>query len=445
MGIDDLKRARGAQRSGGSRTRPLTAAILTVVEVNKEEGRLTVLPAPNTAQALGGEPGQPVDFTIRDDPKTARQPNLNDLLGAEGRAMQASMEVVPGSAFRAEGLQLNEDGLSARWVNLVAGPNAPEVELLSGWVRTAHFKDKEGKTRNTLSVVNADAATAVASAEDTRQAVEAAMAAEGLGRGFAYIRASGEGGTVHSTARQRWLAEEERRETPVEAAQRTVGEDNVQAMLNDGDVTVEVIPARTLPIGGYSKEEINEAVAEQTASGKAVSGHKGFPVAEIHPNDRTPDQGGGEGQPSPATVGFVNAIAGGRGRHIPPAAVATQAGATAFITQNRVMFGHAPGQVAVQTRTGDEGNTYHVATGAALHRRSGLPLDAIPTAACPDAQERARALSSQAAKEREELLSATPAAAGLDAGLADASDLTDEADLDAEEHGSPASADDFAP
>ncbi len=438
MGFTELKTAR-RQASRTRRPASLASAVLRVDSVDPQAGKLTVTPAAGSASALGMQIGKAYALAIRDNPKAARQPNLNDLLGLPGGSSSASMKVEAGTTLIGDNVQLIDDRLSASWVSLASGPQSDRnfggpATVLDGHILTRAITI-DGATRFRSEIMHPDEAIQV---EGDRPALAAALTAalnrSGPGRAAAVVRVSdrnsgenmndfvrrrrhGDALEETSAAVERYLEE---RRTPVDA-------------LKDMEVAVEVIPASVILIGSTQQDQLKEALSSQDGREGTLRGARKFDLAEVHPDQRVYEpRSDSDEEPSDRQKQYIDAIAHERNRAVPAVARENRAAASAWIDQNRLLLGWAPGQIVVREGIQrDGGDPYDVAVACALSRRTGVQLPAIATPAAPKAPEYMREAASQQNSDRAALLaSPLPADPAPDAAAGDLTAALRDSDYD---------------
>ena len=419
MGLDSIRKARDAGRRK-ARAPQVASALLRVETVDAEAKIITVKLPANTASQLNANADQTVELAIRPNAKyEARQPTMDRLFGIGGGT---SMEVAPGSVIIADNVTVADGKASCSWVALGSGPKAeaagPAV-MSEGWLLARTRTTGQGddrKRRVSCEMLCVDDAREVSPA-DGRQvlagAIQAAMEQAGPGRGEAVVRISDpNGSSVHEYVGL-WDRDKEAQVTPGEAAE-AAGE-RIQSWLqeNEGaDPVMEVIPIRKIHIGAETQGAIFEALGKAGPNPNSVnSGARKYRTAEMHPNDRldTPRNLKVNDPPSEGQQALVQKIAEERGRRVPDGISVSSAAASAWLEENMLRQGWAQGQVLTRTREGDDGSEYEIAIVAALHRRSGVDISAIPTPGNEKAPEFARGQGELAQRQRESLqLSTVP-------------------------------------
>ena len=144
-----------------------------------------------------------------------------------------------------------------------------------------------------------------------------------------------------------------------------------------------------------------------SARSRARTGSKKFRVAEIHPSDRQawPTNLNVESPVSEKQRAFIESLAEQRGIDVPASALTSSAAASAWLDDKRTLLGFAPGQLVLRRDLqGEEGEAYTIAVVCAQHRRSGVPLAAVPTPGCPSAPDFARNAAREAQQARTEVM-----------------------------------------
>lgn len=414
MGFKQLKKD---HRSGRQpRRKPqLASAMLRVVELDKEQGSVTVALAENAAKALkadiADEPAFPLQ--IRPNPKHAkRQPNMNDLLGLDGGTSNTSMEVEAGTTIMADDVQFNDGAISAGWVMLGTGPASDRnaggtpADMVDGFVRVRR-RTVEDKTKYSAEILFPELAVPTPGGKGLGEAIMGAVDHDRPGEGHAIVRLSDDSGdTLHDVFRRR-RNEAGELETVEETGRRAAAA--IEEKLKSGGaegVTVEVIPARTISIGSDAQGQLHAALGSQVGD-KMHTGSRKFRVAEVHPSDRRtwPTNLNVDSPVTEGQRGFMDSLAEQRGVDVPAAALSSSAAASAWLDERKTLLGFAPGQLVLRRdMQGEGGETYTIAVASALHRRSGVPLEAVPTPGCPSAPEFARNAAREAQQARAEVM-----------------------------------------
>ncbi len=418
MGFNEVKRAQ--QRRAQKRGPQLASTILRVVETVPDDLRVMVVLPENAAAGLGVKRG-PWPLEERPNPKHSKsQPNRMDLLGLDGGVSSQPMRVEKGSTILADGIKFEDGRITASWYTLGSGPRADRdagglATIVEGHIRTSVRRNKETReVKYAAEVLNADRAVQVNGDDELQKAVTAAIGESGPGDGIAVVRVSGASGeTVHRTFRPNYNESGRRTDNGELAGTKAVeiigGKSELRELLKTGDnpeTVTEVIPGRKLSIGATTQGHLETALAEKTGD-RMNTGAKKFRTAEIHPMDRGvwPENQMVSESVSISQLRFLDTLAERRGIEVPEKAKSSSAAASAWIDEKILLLGLAPGQLVVREGIeGDEGEPYDIAVACALHRRSGLPIDAIPTPGCENAPEAARSSSEQAAAARAELM-----------------------------------------
>ena len=419
MGFQEAKRAAQHRRSR-KRAPQLASTVLRVVETNPDELRVMVELSDNAAAALGLDNNDPLPVEERLNPKHSKtQPNIKDLLGLPGGTSSQSMKVEPGSTILADEVRIEDGKISVGWFQLASGPRADKeagksATVLDGHILTRSWKSREtGGRRFAAEVVFSEQARQVGNDAGLGEAVASALDSDGPGRGFAIVRISGANGdTLHRPFRRR-RAEDGSEIAAAEIAREAVdsmgsGSETV-ALLREGDnpaTVTEVIPARRISIGTTAQSQLETALTEKTGD-RMNTGSKKFRTAEMHPSDRgqLPINRKVDKPASPKQLAFLENLAKERGISVPEEAKSSSAGASAFLDERKLILGYAPGQLVVREGVNsDDGEIYDFAIACALHRRSGVPIEAVATPGCPKAPEAARSNAEAAVAARADLM-----------------------------------------
>ncbi len=415
MGFEALKRGHQARRN--KRPPSCASAILRVAEVDKEQETVMVeLPA-NAAAALGVENG-PWPLELRLDPKHAkRQPTRKDLLGLPGAVSKSPMEVEPGSTIIGDNLTIEDGKASVSWFLLGSGPVADQkaggpADILEGYITVSRRRfDDTGEVKVSCDIVQVDRAETVSDVDGLQASVRSVLEEDGPGSGYAIVRfSSSKGETLHKHVRSR-----RNEDGGMMPADKVAGEatESMRAEVEEaarvekaGTATIEVIPARSVSIGGETQSQLLSAFEDRTGK-RMNTGSRKFKAAEIHPSDRmdNPRNLKVDQPASQAQLDFVERLADERGVEVPAAARSSSAAASAWIDEKKLVLGFAPGQLVVRSGIeGREGELYSIAIASALHRRSGVRMAAVPTPGCPNAPEFARGMAQEASANRADLM-----------------------------------------
>ena len=425
MGLETMRKR---QQQGRKRQRkPMAAsAMLRVVEVDKTAKTITVTLPGNTAAQINSDSTGPLELAIRPNAAFQRvQPTMLDLLGDPKRTIRTSMEVAPDSVIVADNLQMEDDKVSCSWVALGAGPAADReagkragldgpkhAEIAEGWLLARQRKvDVDGTTQDRigcemLCIEDAQQIPAGADADAQSQAITAALTAAGPGRGEAVVRLSDprSGASMHEFVSLRDRDSGEKLSPEAAAALaveriRSYGEDE------DGPPPVmEVIPMRKIAIGGETQKQLFDAWRGDNKA-EVNFGTRKYHTAEIYHPDRqqTPRNLKVQLPASEKQIALVESVAQRRSRAVPDTVKESSAAASAWLEQNLLRQGWAHGQVLTREQEGDNGELYHIAIGAALHRRGGVEINGIPTKGNPKAADFAREQGELAQSQRASL------------------------------------------
>ena len=382
------------------RSPSVASSIAKVISTDPETESVKVSISPVKADILDVPHDKVYTLSIKEARNSDRQPNIKDLLGLKGGNSTQDMKVGEGSYLLLNNIRPQGDVLETTWANLAAGPKAIENDVkeptvYSGMVCTRFYNQKgpDGAIvgrRWTTSVLNVSESVKVDSPADLSKALISVLdTMDEPGTPLAHVRVTeNESGDPRSYFVSRsWDQEAGGHESAEAAVTRFMAANSLTDLEMDG-VTVEVVPGRSLRVGG-------EIVKELTANYKdkmrlpSFRGTSKYGITEIHRNQRLvdPDTVSSRNSASEKITAFSSSLGQERDRKEspPPGADRSQGHHAAWIKENLLMFGYAKGDVLVRSRADkDSGEVYDFATVCAPATLTGIELEAIKTPHAPN-------------------------------------------------------------